>query len=155
MPLPRLGIVQPVRVCETCYDELNAAKTVKPPSSAIAPTDNQSNRSLQPRNARIEDDDDRDLKRALQMSLEEVMRAGNAGPRQEPSRPANPNNAQTDDAEDDDLKAAIAASLKDMEAKKGIQYPSVQPTQPVNPVNEQPFHEPPPSQSTSSPQPHV
>jgi hypothetical protein len=89
------------------------------------------------------------------MSLEEVLRTGNAAPRSQRARPTEQNNAQTNDVEDEDLKAAIAASLKDMEAKKGMQYPSVQPTQPANPVNEQPFREPPPSQSISSPQSHV
>jgi hypothetical protein len=95
------------------------------------------------------------------MSLEEVLRTGNTAPQPQPARPTEQNNAQTDDVEDEDLKAAIAASLKDMEAKKGMQYPSVQPAQPTqpsqpsNPINEQPFREPPPSQSISSPQSHV
>jgi hepatocyte growth factor-regulated tyrosine kinase substrate len=157
MPLPHLGIVEPVRVCETCYEERNSAKTVKPPSSTHVPTPSQSNRSLQPRSARIEDDDDGDLKMALQMSLEEAQRAGvvtsqPTPPRQEPSRPTRQIYQQTDSGEDEDLKAAIAASLKDMEAKKTMQYPSVQPSQPAS---EPPVRESPQSQITYSTQQQV
>lgn len=163
MPLPRLGIVQPVRVCETCYDEITAPKIVKPASSTTVPTASQSGRSLQPRSARIEDEDDRDLKMALQMSLEEARRSGAAtsqpaAPRQDPSRPAPQSNPRTDDVEDEDLKAAIAASLKDMEAMKGIQYPSVQSTQPISqqPVLEHIIeYQSAPSQSAYTTQPQV
>jgi len=155
MPLPRLGIVEPVRVCETCYDELNAPKTVKPSSNTNVPSGLQSSRSLQPRNARIEDDDDRDLKMALQMSLEEARRTGigpSQLPQQEPPQPITQNNRLPDEAEDQDLKAAIAASLKDMEAMKGMQYPSVQPPQSTG---QQPVPESAPIENTYSTQPLV
>jgi hepatocyte growth factor-regulated tyrosine kinase substrate len=154
MPLPHLGIVQPVRVCETCHEELNLAKTAKvstvaSPSSSAIPA--QGNRSMQPRSARIEDDDDKDLKMALQMSLEEAKRS-TAQPASTFSQPKPKTTTQstvqerTDDAEDEDLKAAIAASLKDAEASKAMQYPSLQtypqsqPTQP--PPQQQPQIQP-------------
>ena len=135
MPLPHLGIVQPVRVCETCYEERNlklaksaAATTGTSPAPAVQPT-----RFMQPRNARIEDDDDKDLKMALQMSLEEAKRHSHpspaAIPQPEPAKSAvqRPNSTRnTQDTDDEDLKAAIAASLKDMEAKNAIEYPTVQ-----------------------------
>jgi len=155
MPLPRLGIVEPVRVCETCYDEINAPKTAKPSSNTNIPTDPQASRSLQPRNARIEDNDDRDLKMALQMSLEEARRTGmgpSQPPRQEPSTAIPQNNRLPDEAEDEDLKAAIAASLKDMEAMKGMQYPSVQPAQSIG---QQPVPESAPIENTYMTQPQV
>ena len=88
---------------------------------------------MHPRSARVEDDDDRDLKLALQMSLEEAKRSGidaqPAAPKSEPVKPVvQPTvTRNTQEAEDEDLKAAIAASLKDMESKKTVQYPSVQP----------------------------
>lgn len=88
---------------------------------------------MQPRNARVEDDDDKDLKMALQMSLEDAKRASHPPlatvPQYEAPKPVtqNPNPTKnTQETEDEDLKAAIAASLKDMEAKKAIEYPPVQ-----------------------------
>lgn len=143
MPLPHLGIAQPVRVCETCYDERNTQKIVKSPpvlSTTSSAAASQPNR-LQPRSARVEDDDDKDLKLALQMSLEEARRSGidaqRTPSRPEPPKPdTQPVPAQTDNienTEDEDLKAAIAASLKDMESKKTMDYPSVQPVSPSPP----------------------
>jgi growth factor-regulated tyrosine kinase substrate len=135
MPLPHLGIVQPVRVCETCYEERNL-KIAKSAPAAIAASPapaGLSTRLMQPRSARVEDDDDKDLKMALQMSLEEAKRSSHPSPAAvsqfQPAKSVNqpinpPQNAQETD--DEDLKAAIAASLKDMEVKKAIEYPPVQ-----------------------------
>lgn len=95
---------------------------------------------MQPRNARVEDDDDKDLKLALQMSLEEAKRTGintQSGPsRPEPSVGTSQSNInqRTQDNEDEDLKAAIAASLKDMEEKKTVEYPKTAEYPPVQPV---------------------
>jgi growth factor-regulated tyrosine kinase substrate len=83
-----------------------------------------------PRSARIEDDDDKDLKLALQMSLEEAKRNGIASPtppvQAQQVQAATQPVVQSTDSEDEDLKAAIAASLKDMESKKTMQYPTLQ-----------------------------
>jgi hepatocyte growth factor-regulated tyrosine kinase substrate len=143
MPLPHLGIAQSVRVCETCYEERNTLKTTKLPpvtSSASPATATQSNRSMQPRNARVEDDYDRDLKLALEMSLEEAKRTG-IDSQSAPSRPeaakiaSQPNiTRHTEDNEDEELKAAIAASLKDMEEKRAIEYPKTAEYPPVQSV---------------------
>lgn len=129
MALPHLGITQPVRVCETCYDERNSAKlkspVISPPASAT--------RTMQPRSARVEDDDDKQLKLALQMSLEEAKRLGidtsSTSSRHEPPKPTpqSSTSRRVEEQEDEDLKAAIAASLKDIEPKKAVEYPSVQP----------------------------
>jgi hepatocyte growth factor-regulated tyrosine kinase substrate len=97
-----------------------------------------------PRSARVEEDDDRDLKMALQLSLEEAKRAvGQGSSAVEPPRVYSapvvaPPVTSTGpvDVNDPDLEAAIAASLKDLEdQKKGLQYPSIQATSlPVVPL---------------------
>jgi Ubiquitin interaction motif len=128
MPLPHLGIVQPVRVCDTCYDERGAAKlkaatTVEPPYTTNG---NSAGRSMQPRSARVDDESDRDLIMALQMSLEESKRKPDP-PKAAPTTAPAP--AAAVEEEDEDLKAAIAASLKEMEASKPkVDYGSVQPS---------------------------
>lgn len=82
---------------------------------------------MQPRNARVDDEFDEDLKKALAMSLEEVQShskgyvpptdntpsASDAKPNGQVSTPAG-----ALEEEDEDLKAAIAASLADMEEQK-------------------------------------
>jgi growth factor-regulated tyrosine kinase substrate len=86
---------------------------------------------MQPRNARVDDGFDEDLKKALAMSLEEVnghpgsgyVPQGNIQP--SPKHAVSTTNGRSHvatskpvDEEDDDLKAAIAASLADMEEQK-------------------------------------
>lgn len=83
---------------------------------------------MQPRNARIDDGFDEDLKKALAMSLEEVKSysQGYAPPATNgPTPTQNKTNGTTPtpaakaaEEEDEDLKAAIAASLADMEEQK-------------------------------------
>jgi growth factor-regulated tyrosine kinase substrate len=85
---------------------------------------------MQPRNARVDDGFDEDLKKALAMSLEEVNGHSGAGyvPQatiQPPKHTEPASNGRSNvsaskhpEEEDDDLKAAIAASLADMEAQK-------------------------------------
>lgn len=128
IPLPHIGIVQPVRVCDGCHAK------IKNPKPSAPKQDNRLHKhksaSMQPRNARIEDDDDEDLKRALAMSLEDVKASQPLPPYS--SRPAQTTTAQTskpvskptpkpapiEEEEDEELKAAIAASLRDMEQQK-------------------------------------
>lgn len=86
--------------------------------------------SMQPRNARIDDGFDEDLKRALAMSLEEVNGHSGSGfvpqAKLQSTKPqdkttngiSKPSNTRATEEEDDDLKAAIAASLTDMEEQK-------------------------------------
>lgn len=74
---------------------------------------------MQPRNARIEDDFDEDIKKALAMSLEEVN-GSNKGKVTPVTNGKTSDSAATKQAEEDDadLRAAIAASLADMEEQK-------------------------------------
>jgi hepatocyte growth factor-regulated tyrosine kinase substrate len=86
---------------------------------------------MQPRNARVGDGFDEDLKRALAMSLEEVNgHSGTGYVPQSKLQPASKTQEPTANGtgkaggtklveeEDDDLKAAIAASIADMEEQK-------------------------------------
>ena len=84
---------------------------------------------MQPRDARVDDSFDEDLKKALEMSLEEVKGHSGAGyvpqsklkSQQKPVAAVNGGNKTSNNAEseeDEELKAAIAASLQDMEEQK-------------------------------------
>ena len=82
---------------------------------------------MQPRDARGDEGFDEDLKKALQMSLEEANGQSNSGyvsqsqlKQQQQSKSTNvvTSKAAESDEEDDELKAAIAASLQDMEEQK-------------------------------------
>ncbi|KAI9736571.1 MAG: Vacuolar protein-sorting-associated protein 27 [Claussenomyces sp. TS43310] len=135
LPLPHLGILQPVRVDDGCYVKLTD-KSSKWSSFAAGRGASQNQHksnasaSMQPRDARVDDGFDEDLKRALAMSLEEVNGQSKAGyvpqsklpPTQSP-RPLAVNNtvsptSNSAEEEDEDLKAAIAASMADMEEQK-------------------------------------
>ncbi|PCD33158.1 hypothetical protein AU210_009393 [Fusarium oxysporum f. sp. radicis-cucumerinum] len=123
--LPHLGIMTPVRVDDGCYAKLtNKGHKIPNPSLDRSPTYPHKTRStsaMQPRNARVDDGFDEDLKKALAMSLEEVKTHshGYAGPAQT-SYATNGDASAAKQAEEDDadLKAAIAASLADMEEQK-------------------------------------
>ncbi|KAK2817671.1 Vacuolar protein-sorting-associated protein 27 [Arthroderma sp. PD_2] len=128
IPLPHLGIIQPVRVDDGCYAKL----TSKPTSTAARsfhtstnppPVSSSSKPRMEPRSAYADNDFDEDLKRALQMSLEETKGGHSTGyvpqpktsysaPKVQVSAPKN------DEEEDPDLKAAIEASMRDMEEQK-------------------------------------
>ncbi|KAI1626005.1 hypothetical protein EDD37DRAFT_326766 [Exophiala viscosa] len=123
IPLPHLGIMTPVRVDDGCYDKVTkksggSGGSERRVSFAPKPT------TMQPRSARVEASSfDEDLKKALEMSLEEAKGISSSGyvPQSQPKpEPAKSNGASADEEEDPDLKAAIALSLKDAEeqAKK-------------------------------------
>lgn len=135
LPLPHLGILQPVRVDDGCYAKLTDKSgrggggfgQERSPTK-LSHTTKRHSAPMQPRNPRVEDSFDEDLKKALAMSLEEVQSHTNGkgyvaptvnGP--SPTASAKVNGHTTSKAveeEDDDLKAAIAASLADMEEQK-------------------------------------
>lgn len=133
IPLPHLGIVQPVRVDDGCYARLmdksrsnllHVERSLAKGNASII----RHRTPMQPRDARVDDGYDDDLKRALQMSLEEVKGHSGSGyvaqsqlpPQRLPpvnkDKPGGIN--KEDDDEDPELMAAIAASIKEMEEQK-------------------------------------
>lgn len=127
IPLPHLGIMDPVRVDDGCYQKMTD-KSRPPPIprafEATKPSRTLYQGSMEPRNPRVEDSFDADLKRALEMSLEEAKGQGagfvsqsqlqsqKSPPRSGTSKPAQ------EEEDDPDLAAAIAASIADMEEQK-------------------------------------
>ncbi|KAK3349352.1 hypothetical protein B0T25DRAFT_240045 [Lasiosphaeria hispida] len=144
LPLPHLGILQAVRVDDGCHAQLTDKSSKgggngggggfgqeRPPTYSSLPNKPRNSTSMQPRNARVDDGFDEDLKKALAMSLEEV-RSYSRGYVAQPASVATPSQSKvngysasaptpatkTAEEDDDDLKAAIAASLADMEEQK-------------------------------------
>lgn len=124
IPLPHLGIMQPVRVDDGCFEKLDRKSHGPPTERRVSFASKPS--PMQPRSARIEYSSfDDDLKKALEMSLEEAKGISNTGyvpqsqARRETPKPK-VNGTIKEEEEDADLKAAIALSLKEAEeqAKK-------------------------------------
>ncbi|CAO1597258.1 Vacuolar protein-sorting-associated protein 27 [Xanthoria calcicola] len=132
--LPHLGILQPVRVDDGCYSKMMDRS--RSGSLGIERSLSKGNASIirhrglmQPRDARVEEGFDDDLKKALKMSLEEVKGHSGAGyvpqsqlhqhQKSTSTGRVQPQGSNSVDADEDpDLKAAIAASIKDMEEQK-------------------------------------
>jgi hepatocyte growth factor-regulated tyrosine kinase substrate len=131
IPLPHLGIMQPVRVDDGCHFKLTDKSKPMPVPKGFDATKPARTlySSMQPRDARIEDTFDADLKRALEMSLEEAKGIAPGSGYTPQSQLQSKNTAtngtskqstqqQQEDDDDPELKAAIAASLADMEEQK-------------------------------------
>ncbi|KAF1936984.1 ubiquitin binding protein [Clathrospora elynae] len=123
IPLPHLGILDPVRVDDGCHAKLTEKSRGAPMPSvfnAVMSPKTLYQGSMEPRNARVEDSFDADLKRALEMSLDEVKANSSAGfvPQSQPKPTNGASKKAPEEEEDADLAAAIAASLADMEEQK-------------------------------------
>ncbi|KAK7205142.1 hypothetical protein BZA70DRAFT_279169 [Myxozyma melibiosi] len=121
IPLPHLGITQPVRVCDSCY----ALKSPAPPKSGSkhGHHHHSSRKSLDSKVASREEDD---LQRALRLSLEDAKPTGSSGfvdPLKVVPVPTKEAVIPTSDYEDPDMKAAIEASLRDMQSQQQQKAP--------------------------------
>ncbi|KAM9908797.1 hypothetical protein OXX69_005905 [Metschnikowia pulcherrima] len=99
IPLVSLGILQPVRVCDDCFQIHKGAR--KEPS---APEGGRAKTISAPA-----DDEDEQLKRAIELSLQDTGVPVAFAAERPPSPP--PSHVTQDDEDDEQLKAAIAASL--------------------------------------------
>ncbi|OBZ79382.1 Vacuolar protein sorting-associated protein 27 [Grifola frondosa] len=125
MALPHFGIMQEVRVCDSCFTKLNRKSTkIHRPSQSVSSSRHRSARDLA----------DAELQRAIQLSLEEVGAAGGRRPGYVPSpspwqsseppivdhmtHPYASSSRSEEEEEDPDLKAAIEASLREANAPK-------------------------------------
>ncbi|KAG7195726.1 Vacuolar protein-sorting-associated protein 27 [Scheffersomyces spartinae] len=120
-PLPSLGIMELVRVCDVCYEKVQAKNT-----SRLMPQ--QDYGDYRPSNAAVDDDEDEMIKKALELSLQDTgVRANNND-----NNNNNNNNISTSydtpreevyDEEDPEIKAAIEASLREFELEKKARDP--------------------------------
>ncbi|EIW67290.1 hypothetical protein TREMEDRAFT_33875 [Tremella mesenterica DSM 1558] len=117
MPLPRYGIVEPVRVCESCWVKGQSGKPNGPPPTVPG------------RTPRTREDLDADLQRAIELSLAESHGGGRLVGSEPPIARRSGKAAADDD--DEQLRLAIEASLRDMEARPsapiGLDEPEYKP----------------------------
>ncbi|WVF72778.1 hypothetical protein IAT40_007596 [Kwoniella sp. CBS 6097] len=120
MALPKFGITEEVRVCESCWVKSGKGKSQDGPAPAVPG-----------RTPRSRADLDADLQRAIELSLAESQPGGSNFIGSEP--PIARKTANTTAEEDDEeLRLAIEASLRDMErarpsAPSGLDEPELRP----------------------------
>jgi growth factor-regulated tyrosine kinase substrate len=100
IPLPRLGINQDVRVCESCF----YSTLPKSSSKESLPSNNFMND--------VERKEDEELQKAIALSLLEKQKGSKSESKAKPSKQL------SDESDDDDLRAAIKASLSDVQKKE-------------------------------------
>jgi len=126
-----MGIMVAVRVDDGCFTKLTdkSRSTTLPKGFEATKPVKTLYQGMQPREARVDDSFDADLKRALEMSLEDAKVPEGQGfvPRSQLQQKSPVFNGDSkskplpkpqEEEEDRELKAAIEASLKDMEEQK-------------------------------------
>ncbi|WVQ99978.1 hypothetical protein IAU59_007121 [Kwoniella sp. CBS 9459] len=120
MALPKFGIQEEVRVCESCWVKSGKGKTQDGPAPAVPG-----------RTPRSRADVDADLQRAIELSLAESQPGGSNFVGSEPPI-ARKSGHTTAEEDDEELRLAIEASLRDMErarpsAPTGFDEPELRP----------------------------
>ncbi|CUM66090.1 uncharacterized protein PRCAT00003744001 [Priceomyces carsonii] len=111
-PLVSLGIMDPVRVCDNCYERIKMKNGSN--LSRVKSSRKTNSRLIDQSN----ENEDEDLRRAIELSLQDGTISMVETPQapQTIQAPAGVSNPGIDvDEEDEDMKAAIAASLKEQE----------------------------------------
>lgn len=129
VPLPQLGINEPVRVCDGCYIKLKLEKLsgATPPVPLPKTTTSTTTATASSNTGNGEEFDD-DIKKAIELSLKEAEQQktgyGNGYVAPPPQRaPVAATVVEPVVEEDDaDLAAAIEASLRDIEISKKQEY---------------------------------
>ncbi|AET37876.1 ESCRT-0 subunit protein VPS27 Ecym_2123 [Eremothecium cymbalariae DBVPG len=137
IPLPDLGILHPVRVCDNCHDDYGLKKQTSKKSKK------HSQRKERHRDSQQQDDEN--LRRAIELSLKESRNQDTIVPEVTYSN----HKSKTADEEDDpDLRAAIEASLREhaleqerlsSRSNTGLAQPIIQSPQPIQQQPRQAF----------------
>lgn len=130
IPLPSLGITDLVRVCDNCYEKQHIRNSKG--TAGMKPHHLKSRSISGPAHPNIPDDEDEQLRRALELSLQDSQNGAYHNVPTVPETPgpggqeaqAQQNKQQTghevEENEDEEMKAAIAASLKAFEEEKRL-----------------------------------
>lgn len=130
IPLVHLGLMEPVRVCDNCYEKVKAKNSG---NLKKVQKNSHTDRSLNASDTL--DDEDEQLRKAIELSLQDSgVRVGSYNqPPPSPPLPAIPPPSVpkiapplNEEEEDEDMKAAIAASLKEFEAQERLYKQPVQ-----------------------------
>ncbi|GAA5987188.1 hypothetical protein JCM5350_003275 [Sporobolomyces pararoseus] len=149
--LPHYGITQPVRVCDTCHKMIKQGKGAQVARTSSSSDSKGGKATSGSSKTSRKEQEDEDLRRAIQASLNDSTSTHSHGPLREsqssssgynPSYASNfsggdskQKKSQGGDQEDLDLAAAIAASLKDVQppptAPPGLNRQDTSSSQPV------------------------
>ena len=110
IPLVALGIMDPVRVCDNCFAKHTKANVKSGTLPKVSKT----------RSMPVEDDEDEELKRAIELSLQESQGFAVSAPAPQPQPQQPAPSTDENEEEDEDMKAAIAASLREYEQQESI-----------------------------------
>ena len=130
MPIPKFGIAEEVRVCESCWAKAGRGK-VAAGWVICALSDKHAYMayhstapSIPSRTLKSREDLDADLQRAIELSLAESRSSGSRYRGSEPPLARKAGTAQDDDEE---MRLAIEASLRDMEARPSAPHGAEEP----------------------------